>query len=174
MNKNLEHAATLIGSSLEDMNALPLDIRMSISDEIEKLYSENNTPTTKARSDAYSSIYKLWVKGNVNKCMIAVSEITGIPHFVVKGLPYYVKEKLYYEYTLDHSDTETMYRTIQNYFSVSDLDNISVLVDVPVTKLKELPREIQTRICGIYSMEYGEAELIFSLKEALRHICNQE
>lgn len=164
---NLERAAKLIGSTVEDMNNLPEDIRSRISDEITKLDSANTGAGSQQTADTYTAVYKLWVKGNVDKCMTTVSEITGIPSVTVNSLPYSVKERLFYEYTMDHSDTETLYKTIQDYLSVSELESISALLEIPLTRLEKLPKDIQTTICGIYSMEYGEDTLVTSLREAL-------
>ncbi|MDD6826109.1 MAG: hypothetical protein PUE12_08370 [Oscillospiraceae bacterium] len=163
MENNIKRAATLIGASEYEMNKFPEDIKKSISDVVTDLDSLGDSYT----SNAFNTISKLWTEGNILSALSSIASATGIPEETIKSLPDQVKKQLYYEYSMDQSDTESMYRTIQGYLSVSELNNIAAVLDIPVSNLEKLPKDIQTTICGIYSMEYGEETLATSLREVI-------
>jgi len=163
MENNLENAARLIGASVHEMKRFPENIRISISSVISDLdkYGDSYKP------EAFAKVNEYWVKGNIECSMTTISAVTGIPEETIRNLPEHIKKQLYYEYSMDHSDTETFYATIQNCLSVSELGNIAELLDIPLSRLEKLPKDIQTELSGIYAMEYGEDSLADSLRSVL-------
>jgi hypothetical protein len=71
----------------------------------------------------------------------------------------------------DSSQTERFYAVTNKALAIMELEKVAKLIAVPVRELRNLPNEMQEKICGIYAMEFDSdsvnAELIDEIRELI-------
>lgn len=156
--------AEILGVSEEDITMMPTEILNSMQALFETIDVKNDSD----RKTVYSELDKLWTKGVVFLGLKEVAESTKIADSTLFSLDFEIQQKLVFEYMADSENIARFYEIVNSALEISELKNVAELTEIPVKKLKELPHEIQKKICGYYSMEYEKngdnSALIVTLK----------
>lgn len=166
-NKQLAEIAHILSVSENSISAMDDEIKNSMTAVFETVAVKNDED----KKVVYEALDNLWQKGSVLLGLSEVAKATGISLVTLRSLNYETQQTLVYEYMMDSSQTERFYEITNKALSVIELDKAAKLLSVPLRELKQLPMEIQERICGIYTMEYDKdstnAELIDALRELI-------
>lgn len=166
-NEQLAEVARILGVSEDSISTMDDEIKGGMQSVLENL-SVRNDEDKKA---IYNALDDLWQKGSVLIGLSEVAKATGIPHNTLKNLGYETQQTLVYEYMMDSSQIDRFYAITNKALAVIELDKVAKLLSVPVRELRQLPLNMQERICGAYTMEYDKdstnTELIDELREMI-------
>ena len=161
MTKNI---AEILGDDTSSNEQIPEEILGSMQTILENI----EIRTDEDRQILYDDLNSYWVKGTVLTELAEVSKNSGIPYDTLKNLDFDTQQDIVFEYMADSKNIERIYEITNKALSVMELENVSELINIPVSKLITFPIDIQEKICGMYSMEYEEngdnSSLIASLK----------
>lgn len=162
-NEQRAEIAKIIGVSEDSISAMDENFK---ADMVTAL-AENSADKTAL----YNELDRLWQKGTVYIGLLEVAKNTGISLVALHSLDHNTQTEIVYEYMADSSQTEYFYEIVNKALSVMEIEKISDMVGIPVSRLRSLPQEIQKNICGRYSMEFDEdstnAELIRNIREII-------
>lgn len=166
-NEQLAEVAKILGVSEDSISAMDDEIKGGMQSVLENL-SVRNDEDKKA---IYNALDNLWQKGSVLIGLSEVAKATGISLVALRSLDYETQQTLVYEYMMDSSQIDRFYEVTNKALAVIELDKVAKLLSVPVRELKQLPLNMQERICGAYTMEYDKdstnTELIDNLREMI-------
>lgn len=166
-NEQLAEVAKILGVSENSISAMDEDIRNSMTAIFDAVIIKNDDD----KKAVYEALDALWQKGTVYDGLRDVADTTGIPLVTLRSLDYATQQAIVYEYMMDSSQTSRFYDLTNRALAVSDLENVTKLIGVPLRELKSLPRRIQENICGAYTMEYDpdstNMELIDTIREMI-------
>lgn len=161
MKKNIAKILGVDTSSIEQFLEEILDSMQTILENIEVRTDED-------RQILYDDLNGYWVKGTVLVELSEVSKNSGIPYDTLKNLDFDTQQDIVFEYMADSGNIDRIYEITNKALSVMELEKVSELINIPISKLKIFPIDIQEKMCGMYSMEYEEngdnSSLIVSLK----------
>lgn len=160
MSKNLARAAEILGVTEESVAVFSDEIKNSMTAAVELIGDK----TEQQAAEAYAELERLWLTGVLDSAMGEVADNTGISKKTLRSLPDSVQQEIYFTFTLDRGDIDGIYGVMNKALSVAELPEVARVLEMPVTDLESLPREKQERLCGAYSMLYGDKELIGELK----------
>jgi hypothetical protein len=159
--------AEILGVSKDSISALDDEIKSSMQSVMETIRVDNDSD----KKDVYNALDGLWQKGTVLIILKDVAQTTGIPYKTLKNLDYDTQQTLAFEYMADSSQTERFYAVTNKALAIMELEKVAKLIAVPVRELRNLPTEMQEKICGIYAMEFDSdsvnAELIDEIRELI-------
>ena len=166
-SKQLAEVARILGVSEDSISAMDDDVKQDMQTVFETVAIRNDEDKTAV----YEALDTLWQKGSVYVELHEVSKVTSIPFVTLRNLDYETQQTIVYEYMMDTSQVDRIYQLTNKALAVMELDKVAKLVAVPVRELRKLPRIVQERICGAYTMEYDKdstnAELIDSIREMI-------
>ena len=148
----ISQTADILGVSEDGITILPEDILSSM----QAVYDNVAVKNDEDRKILYAELDRLWVKGNVLLGLKEAAENTGIAYKTLCNLDYDTQQELVFEYMADSENTYRLYELTNKALAVIELEKVSRLIDVPVSRLRALPIDIQEKMCGTYSMEYEE------------------
>ena len=161
-NKQLAEIAKILGVSEDSISAMNDEIRNSMTEVFE---------TVNDKKAVYNTINDLWQKGSIYVELHEVSKTTGIPYATLKHLNYETQQNIVYEFMMNNSQTNSIYKLTNSALAVIELDKVAKLIAVPLRELRKLPTNMQERICGAYVMEYDpdstNVELIDNIREMI-------
>ncbi|MCM1228360.1 MAG: hypothetical protein NC320_13235 [Clostridium sp.] len=164
MENNLMEISKILGVTAESLAEMPTDILGSMQTVLENI----EVRTDEDRQILYDDLNGYWVKGTVLVELSEVSKNSGIAYDTLKNLDFDVQQEIVFEYMADSKNIERIYEITNKALAVMELEKVSELINIPVSKLKKLPLDIQEKMCGMYAMEYEEngdnSTLIASLK----------
>lgn len=166
-NNQLAEVAKILGVSEDSIIAMDDEIKNSMTAIFEQITVRNDDD----KKAVYEALDNLWQKGSVYIGLDEVAKITGIPFVTLRNLDFETQQTIVYEYMMDTSQADRIYQLTNKALAVMELDKVAALVSVPVRELRKLPRIVQERICGAYTMEYDpdstNTELIDSIREMI-------
>ncbi len=166
-NEQLVEVSKILGVSKDSISAMDDEIKNSMTAVFETIAVKNDED----KKAVYEALDNLWQKGSVLLGLSEVAKATGIPHNTLKNLDYETQQTLVYEYMMDSSQTERFYELTNRALAVAGLVNVAKLISAPMRELRSLPRRIQKKICGAYTMEYDKdstnTELIDNIREMI-------
>ena len=166
-NNQLAEVAKILGVSEDSIIAMDDEIKNSMTAIFEQITVRNDDD----KKAVYEALDNLWQKGTVYIGLDEVAKITGIPFVTLRNLDFETQQTIVYEYMIDTSQVDRIYQLTNKALAVMELDKVAALVSVPVRELRKLPRIVQERICGAYTMEYDpdstNTELIDSIREMI-------
>lgn len=168
MNDNpLAEAARILGVSEDSISAMDDEIKNSMT----AVFDNVAVKTDEDKKAVYEALDNLWQKGSVLIGLTEVAKATGISLVTLRSLDFDTQQTIVYEFMMDSSQTERFYSLTNRALAVMELDKAAKLLSVPVRELRSLPRHIQERICGAYTMEYDpdstNMELIDNIREMI-------
>ena len=168
MNHNqLAEVARILGVSEDSVSAMDDDIKNSMTAVFETIAVKNDED----KKAVYEALDKLWQKGSVYVVLNEVAKNTGISLVTLRSLDFDTQQTITYEYMMDSTQLDRFYELTNKALAVIELDKVSKLISVPVRELRQLPLNIQERICGAYTMEYDadstNVELIDNIREMI-------
>lgn len=160
----IKNIAEILGVDTSGIEQFPEEILGSMQTILENI----EVRTDEDRQILYDDLNNYWVKGTVLVELSEVSKNSGIPYDTLKNLYFDTQQDIVFEYMADSKNIERIYEIVNKSLAVTELENVSELIDIPAGKLKTFPIDIQEKMCGMYSMEYEEngdnSSLIVSLK----------
>ena len=166
-NNQLAEVAKILGVSEDSIIAMDDEIKNSMTAVFEQITVKNDED----KKAVYEALDNLWQKGTVYIGLDEIAKVTGIPSVTLRNLDIETQQTIVYEYMMDTSQVERIYQLTNKALAVMELDKVAALVAVPVRELRKLPRIVQERICGAYTMEYDpdstNTELIDSIREMI-------
>lgn len=166
-DKQLAEVARILGVSEDSISAMDDDVKKDMQTIFETV-SVRNDEDKKA---VYEALDTLWQKGTVYIGLDEIAKVTGIPFVTLRNLDLETQQTIVYEYMMYTSQVDRIYQITNKALAVMELDKVASLVSVPVRELRKLPRIVQERICGAYTMEYDpdstNTELIDSIREMI-------
>ncbi len=166
-NEQLAEAAKILGVSEESISAMDDTIKNGMTAVFEQIAVKNDED----KQAVYEALDHLWQKGAVYIMLNEVAAATGISLTTLRSLDFEMQQTIVYEYMMDSSQIARFYEQVNKALAVAELDKVAKLIGVPVRELRSLPMNIQERICGAYTMEYGadstNVELIDNIREMI-------
>ena len=166
-NNQLAEVAKILGVSEDSIIAMDDEIKNSMTAVFEQVAVMNDED----KKAVYEALDNLWQKGTVYSGLDEIAKVTGIPFVTLRNLDIETQQTIVYEYMMDTSQVDRIYQLTNRALAVMELDKVAALVSVPVRELRKLPRIVQERICGTYTMEYDpdstNTELIDSIREMI-------
>ena len=156
--------AEILGIDISSIEQFPEEILGSMQTILENI----EVRTDEDRQILYDDLNGYWVKGTVLTELAEVSKNSGIPYDTLKNLDFDTQQDIVFEYMADSGNIDRIYEITNKALSVMELENVSELINIPISRLRTFPIDIQEKMCGMYSMEYEEnddnSSLIVSLK----------
>lgn len=166
-NNQLAEVAKILGVSEDSIIAMDDEIKNCMTAVFEQVAVKNDED----KKAVYEALDNLWQKGTVYIGLDEIAKVTGIPFVTLRNLDIETQQTIVYEYMMDTSQVDRIYQLTNKALAVMELDKVAALVSVPVRELRKLPRIVQERICGAYTMEYDpdstNTELIDSIREMI-------
>lgn len=160
----IKNIAEILGVDTSGIEQFPEEILGSMQTILENI----EVRTDEDRQILYDDLNNYWVKGTVLVELSEVSKNSGIPYDTLKNLYFDTQQDIVFEYMADSGNIDRIYEITNKALSVMELEKVSELINIPISKLKTFPIDIQEKMCGMYSMEYEEngdnSSLIVSLK----------
>lgn len=164
MENNLIEISKILGVTAESLAEMPTDILGSMQTVLENI----EVRTDEDRQILYDDLNSYWVKGTVLVELSEVSKNSGISYDTLKNLDFDTQQDIVFEYMADSKNIERIYEITNKALAIMELEKVSELINIPISKLKTFPIDIQEKMCGMYAMEYEEngdnSMLIASLK----------
>lgn len=166
-NNQLAEAAKILGVSEDSISAMDDEIKNSMTAVFEQVAVKNDED----KKAVFEALDNLWQKGSIYVELHEVAKVTSIPFVTLRNLDFETQQIIVYEYMMDTSQADRIYQLTNKALAVMELDKVAALVSVPVRELRKLPRIVQERICGAYTMEYDpdstNTELIDNIREMI-------
>ena len=164
-NEQRAEIAKIIGVSEDSISAMDDNFK---ADMVTALTEKSADKTA-----LYNELDRLWQKGSIYIGLAEIARYTGISLVALHSLDYNTQTEIVYEYMVDSSQTERFYEIVNKALAVMELDKIANMVGMPVSRLRNLPQEIQERICGMYAMEFDEDSANAELTDNIREIIEE-
>ena len=151
-NNQLAEVARILGVSEDSISTMDDEIKNSMRAVFDNIAVKNDED----KKAVYEALDKLWQRGSVYIGLNEVAKTTGISLVTLRSLDFETQQTIVYEYMMDSSQIDRIYRLTNKALAVIELDKVAKLIGVPVRELRALPLIIQERICGAYAMEYDK------------------
>ena len=151
-NNQLAEVARILGVSEDSISVMDDEIKNSMRAVFDNIAVKNDAD----KKAVYDALDKLWQRGSIHIGLNEVAKTTGISLVTLRSLDYETQQTIVYEYMMDSSQIDRIYRLTNKALAVIELDKVAKLIGVPVRELRSLPLIIQERICGAYAMEYDK------------------
>ena len=151
-NNQLAEVARILGVSEDSISVMDDEIKNSMRAVFDNIAVKNDAD----KKAVYDALDKLWQRGSIYIGLNEVAKTTGISLVTLRSLDYETQQTIVYEYMMDSSQIDRIYRLTNKALAVIELDKVAKLIGVPVRELRSLPLIIQERICGAYAMEYDK------------------
>ena len=166
-DEQLAEVARILGVSEDSISAMDDDVKKDMQTIFQTVAVRNDED----KKAVYEALDLLWQKGSIYVELHEVAKVTSIPFVTLRNLDFETQQTIVYEYMMDISQADRIYQLTNKALAVMELDKVAALVSVPVRELRKLPRIVQERICGAYTMEYDpdstNTELIDSIREMI-------
>ena len=160
----IKNISEILGVDTSSIEQFPEEILGSM----QTIFENIEVRTDEDRQILYDDLNGYWVKGTMLVELSEVSKNSGITYDTLKNLDFDTQQDIVFEYMADSKNIERIYEITNKALAVMELEKVSELINIPVSKLRTFPIDIQEKICGMYSMEYEEngdnSSLIASLK----------
>ena len=151
-NNQLAEVARILGVSEDSISTMDNEIKNSMRAVFDNIAVKNDED----KKAVYEALDKLWQRGSIYIGLNEVAKTTGISLVTLRSLDFETQQTIVYEYMMDSSQIDRIYRLTNKALAVIELDKVAKLIGVPVRELRLLPLIIQERICGAYAMEYDK------------------